>query len=289
MDPDQLKALAAVIDTGTFEAAARSLHVTASAVSQRIRALESRVGQVLVRRTLPCTATAAGDVLVRYARQSAVLEADAMSALQSGTNAGAALSVAVNADSVADWFTPVLTAAADWPDTVLRIAVEDEGHSSGLLRSGAVIGAITSDPVAVQGCSVELLGSVRYLPVASPGLRERHRQGSGVDWSTLPMVRFNAKDELQHRILRDRGITATPPEHRVPASDGHLAALRAGLGWGVLSAARFEREHAAGTLVRIGGRQHLDLPLHWQVWRLRSPRIDRLGDAIRDAARAGLR
>lgn len=289
MNPDQLRALAAVVDSGTFEAAARILHVTASAVSQRIRALETRVGQVLVRRALPCTATPAGDVLVRYARQLAVLEADAMSALRAGTVDGGSLALAVNADSVADWFTSVLAAAAGWPDTVLRIAVEDEGHSSRLLRSGEVIGAITSDPVAVQGCSVEPLGSMRYLPVAVPALRDRHRRGSGVDWARAPMVRFNAKDDLQHRVLRDRGITASPPEHRVPAADGHLAALRAGLGWGMLSVARFERERAAGTLVRIGSRDHLDVPLYWQVWRLRSPRIDRLSHAIREAARTGLR
>lgn len=289
MDSEQLRTLAAIVDTGTFEAAARELHVTASAVSQRIRALESRVGQVLVRRTVPCTVTAAGDVLLRYARQLAVLEADAMGALRSETVDVSALSLAVNADSLADWFTPVLTAAATWPGTVLRIAVEDEGHSSALLRSGAVIGAITSDPVAVQGCSVELLGSARYVPVASPELRERYRSGPGVDWTTMPMVRFNDKDDLQHRILADRGIATAPPEHRVPASDGHTAALRAGLGWGVLPLSRFERERAAGSLVRIGGRQYLDLPLHWQVWRLRSPRIDLLCAAIREAARAGLR
>lgn len=52
---DQLAALAAVIECGSFDAAADRLHVTPSAVSQRIKALESRVGQVLVVRDKPCT------------------------------------------------------------------------------------------------------------------------------------------------------------------------------------------------------------------------------------------
>src|ERR1044072_853026 len=43
--PSQLAALTAIADHGTFEAAARALHVTPSAVSQRIRALESTVGR----------------------------------------------------------------------------------------------------------------------------------------------------------------------------------------------------------------------------------------------------
>jgi LysR family transcriptional regulator, chromosome initiation inhibitor len=47
-----------VIELGSFDAAAR-LHVTPSAVSQQIKALEQLVGQVLVVREKPCTATAA--------------------------------------------------------------------------------------------------------------------------------------------------------------------------------------------------------------------------------------
>ncbi|MFC6343623.1 LysR family transcriptional regulator, partial [Nocardioides hankookensis] len=71
--PAQLDALVAIADHGTFEAAARHLHVTASAISQRIRALESDVGQVVVRRTTPCTPTRAGEELIRLARQTRLL------------------------------------------------------------------------------------------------------------------------------------------------------------------------------------------------------------------------
>lgn len=53
----QLAAFAAVLDEGSFELAARRLSVTSSAISQRIKALEDRLGQVLVLRTAPCRAT----------------------------------------------------------------------------------------------------------------------------------------------------------------------------------------------------------------------------------------
>lgn len=53
MDAVQLATFQAVIEGGSFEAAARTLHVTPSAVSQRIKALEQAVGQVLVRRRTP--------------------------------------------------------------------------------------------------------------------------------------------------------------------------------------------------------------------------------------------
>jgi LysR family transcriptional regulator, chromosome initiation inhibitor len=62
-----LVVVAAVIELGSVDAAAERLHVTQSAVSQRIKALEQRVGQVLVVREKPCTATAAGVPPLRLA------------------------------------------------------------------------------------------------------------------------------------------------------------------------------------------------------------------------------
>jgi LysR family transcriptional regulator (chromosome initiation inhibitor) len=54
---DQLRTLVAVVDLGSFDAAATYLHLTQSAVSQRIRALEDSAGRILVRRDRPVTAT----------------------------------------------------------------------------------------------------------------------------------------------------------------------------------------------------------------------------------------
>jgi DNA-binding transcriptional LysR family regulator len=76
LDVHQLAALAAVIELGTFDAA-EWLHVTPSAVSQRIKSLEQRVGQVLVREK-PCRATAAGVPLLRLAAQTSLLESEAL-------------------------------------------------------------------------------------------------------------------------------------------------------------------------------------------------------------------
>ncbi len=53
LDYAALSALAAVVREGSFERAARALHVTPSAISQRIRLLEERVGCALVIRDQP--------------------------------------------------------------------------------------------------------------------------------------------------------------------------------------------------------------------------------------------
>ena len=84
LDPAQLAAFSAVVDEGSFEAAARRLHVTPSAVSQRIKSLESRLGQVVVRRTRPVEPTEAGRVLLRLATQTQLIEHEALAALRGG-------------------------------------------------------------------------------------------------------------------------------------------------------------------------------------------------------------
>ncbi len=288
----QLAALVAVVDHGTFEAAARELHVTASAVSQRIRALESAVGQVLVRRASPCTATPAGATLVRLGRAQALLQAEARTALEPDEGRRTELGLAVNADSLATWFRDVLAEAATWDDTVLRLEVEDQAHSHELLRRGETLAAVTSDPEPVQGCSVEPLGTMRYLAAAAPALLERSGSREP-DWSRMPVVVFNAKDTLQHDLLAEVGVGvgagAEPPMHRVPTSTDFLEAVALGLGWGMVPETQLLPLEAAGRLVRLRPDRPVDVPLHWQRWRVDSLLLGRVTEAVRRAASAHLR
>ncbi|WP_374971401.1 LysR family transcriptional regulator ArgP [Terrabacter sp. BE26] len=284
---DHLATLLAIVDTGTFDAAARRLHVTPSAVSQRMKALEAEIGQVVVGRTAPCSATSAGEALLRLARQQRLLESEALAGLAPGTGARADLPIVVNADSLSTWFGGVLTEPGAWDDVVLRLRVEDQDHSARLLRSGEVLAAVTSDPSPVQGCSTEPLVTLRYVPAATPALVQRHRLGRGIDWAGMPLVRFNDKDDIQQRILARHGVTEDPPTHEVPDSGGFVTAVRAGLGWGALLTSQLDPLLESGDLVRLGTRDHVDVPLYWQRWRLPSAHLERLSALVRrEAARA---
>lgn len=284
---DQLRALVAIVDEGSFDAAAYALGVSPSAVSQRIKALERRTGRVVVRRSSPCTPTDTGAVLLRMARQVQLVEAEAMASLGgAGEGSRDPVDVVVNADSLATWFVPVLREAVSWPDITLRLHVEDQDHSARLLRDGTALAAVTGDAEPVVGCSLEPLGAMRYRPVAAPSLHERYRSGRGVDWAAMPVVRFNAKDGLQHGLLQSKGVDpAGVPVHVVPSSHGFLAAVRAGLGWGMVPEAQLA-EVPRGELVPLLAREHVDVQLHWQCWRLESRRLERLTQAVRTAAAA---
>lgn len=286
MQPDQLAALAAIVEHGTFEAAARSLHVTTSAVSQRIRALEASAGQVLVRRATPCVATPAGETLVRLARQWALVHDEAVAEIDSASSVVVDLPVAVNADSLATWFRGVVGEVATWEGVRLRLYVEDQAWSADLLRRGEVLAAVTSDPTAVQGCTVEPLGSMRYRPAATAPYAERWRLGRGYDWARMPVVVFNDKDALQHDLLVARGLPAPPVVHRVPTSADFHEAVRLGLGWGLLPSPQLDPDLASGVLVLLSSRDHVDVPLYWQRWRIEAPTLARLTAVVRRSARA---
>ena len=282
LNSGQLDALVAIAEHGSFDAAARQLHITPSAVSQRIRALEATAGQVLISRGSPCRPTPHGEGLVRLGRQTRLLYAEASQAL--ATAAVVELPLAVNADSLAAWFRDVLAEVAAWEGTALRLHVEDQGYSQDLLRRGDVLAAITSDPAAVQGCTVHPLGSLRYVPAATGGLAARWRRGQSPDWAAMPVVVFNDKDDLQHELLRRHGVEHGPPvTHQIPSSADFFAAIRLGLGWGMLPEPQARAPLASGELVRLSP-DTIDIPLYWQRWRLDSPKLAALTTAVRTAA-----
>lgn len=287
VDDRQLSALAAVVEEGTFEAAARRLQVTPSAVSQRIKALEQQIGQLVVLRTRPCRPTATGQVLVRLAGQTRLAHAEAVHAI-TGNDDVLRLAVAVNADSLSTWFPDAL---AELPARVtLDLRREDQDHSAALLRDGSVMAAVTADARPVQGCRVVPLGSMRYLAVASPGFGARWFAGGlAVGLESAPVLTFNRKDALQDRFIAQvAGRRLHPPVHYVPSSSAFVDLVSRGLGWGMVPQSAAVDALAEGALVELVPAGRLDVPLFWQHWKLEAPALADLTDRVRRAARARL-
>jgi LysR family transcriptional regulator (chromosome initiation inhibitor) len=278
LDAAQLAALAAVIEFGSFEAAAERLQVTPSAVSQRIKALEQRAGQVLVVRERPCVATEAGIPLLRLAAQTALLELEARAEMVGGSLERPRIALAVNADSMATWFTAVF---AQLPDVLFDIRIEDQDHSARLLRQGVVMGAVTTERSPVSGCRVLSLGVMRYAAVASSAYAARYLPDgfTAEAVKAAPSLAWNREDALQDKLVSKvfrKNIAR--PAHYVPTAEGFGAALRAGLGWGM-----YPQKLIDDSFVRIA-EQYLDVPLFWQCWKVDSPTVKTITDAVSSAA-----
>ncbi|KOU69298.1 chromosome replication initiation inhibitor protein [Streptomyces sp. MMG1533] len=291
---DQVRTLLAVVDEGTFDAAAAALHVTPSAVSQRVKALEQRTGRVLLVRTKPVRPTESGEVVVRFARQLARLERDARSELgMRGDGEPTRVSVAVNADSLSTWFLGALTRVPQEPRICFELRREDETRTAALLREGLVMAAVTSSPDAVAGCSVRALGRMRYVAAAGPEFAERHLGGPLRDaLAKAPVVTFDRSDDLQDafvRRLRRGGGGASPVRHFVPTSEGFVEAVTAGLGWGLVPEVQADRLLREGRLVPLAPDRTVDVPLYWQQWKLDSPALAAVAEAVVTAAAETLR
>lgn len=295
IDHGNLRALAAVVREGSFERAATALNVTPSAVSQRVKTLEARMGRLLVQRTVPAAATPDGQVLVQLAEQTALLEHDALDrlGLEGDTLPHASLAVAVNHDSLETWFMDAARLFAARSRATLDLQSEDQDHTATLLRNGSVLGAVTALADPVQGCRIHALGSMRYVASCTPEFHARHF-AQGVNARTLasaPVLVFNRKDALQARFARKVMGDAPwqPPVWWLPSSRAFVQATLDGLGWTMNPLPLIKQELDSGRLVPLRARAAEDVPLYWQHWRVNSQAMEALTQSVLAAAGALVR
>jgi LysR family transcriptional regulator (chromosome initiation inhibitor) len=282
--------LMAVLDTGSFDLAAARLSVTQSAVSQRIKSLEDRLGTALVIRAQPCTPTEAGRHVLRHAEAVQLLDASLTQRLNlhdANTAVAPTLRVAVNADSVDTWFLDALAAC---PAPMLYdLVLHDQDHSDALLRQADVSAAITARARPVQGCDVQPLGSLRYIPTAAPNFAQRYFF-DGLTAATLaraPVLTFSRNDTLQlDWAIAQAGQRLHLNSHYLPSTAGFVTATALGMGW-ALNPEDLVADHLQnGTLVQIGPAH--DTPLYWQVSRIIKSGIQPLTRAIMATAKTRL-
>lgn len=291
----QLAAFAAVLEERSFEAAGRRLCITSSAVSQRIKALEDRLGQVLVVRQPPCRPTPAGELLLRRVRPMQTLEAEALADfLPEGSQEAAArpIAIAVNSDSLATWVLGALAVLNRQHGYLFDVRVDDQDHTLKLLRDGSVLGAVTGEAVPVQGCEIQALGAMRYHAIAAPEFVSRYFH-AGVNASSLaqaPMIVFNRKDELQWRFVRRiTRARLAPPIHYLPTPTGFVEAAALGLGWCLVPESLVQWALDAGHVALIAPERWLDVPLYWQHAAVRSDTLQNIGTVLRHTAASALR
>ena len=289
LDPAQLAALAAVHRRGSFDLAASDLHVTPSAISQRIKALEEAIGTLLIRRSQPCQATATGLRLIRHHDEIMLLERTLSQELPGLAPGPATLRIAVNADSLATWVIPALAATTGF---LFDLVIDDQDVSQDWLRRGEVAAAITAHPGPPQGCDTFPLGALRYRATASPAFVARwFAQGVTPNaLSRAPTLTFSDKDRLQARwVARSLGMQRPAfPTHRIASSQAFVDACLAGLAWGMNPEPLVAPHLASGALVTLLPDAPQDVALHWQFTRLAAPALRPVTDAIRAAARATL-
>ena len=271
VDYKLLIALAAVIEHAGFERAASNLGLSQSAVSQRIKLLEARLGTAVLVRSAPPQATAAGQRLLNHVQQVRLLERDLQADLPQMADAAGRtrLRVALNADSLATWWAAAVSAWCERERVLLDLQVEDQDVGLRRMRSGEVAACLCAAEQPVAGARSLLLGQMPYLAVASPAFVARHfPQGvAAADVARIPAVVFGPDDRLQHRFVQQLGVTGEFDYHLCPSSEGFVRMLEAGVGWGMVPALQVTEELETGRLLQLLPGQTLEVPLYWHYWR----------------------
>lgn len=268
-----LQALAAVVEQQGFDKAARTLHLTQSAVSRRIQQLETLLGQPVLVRSQPPTPTTAGWRLLSHLQQVRQME-HALGLDDS--DATLTVRLASNADSLASWLPGALAQAAlQAPALRFEVIVEDQSVGLKRMKQGDVMACICDSAQPVSGGAVSYLGALRYRAVASPALVARYQLTPAEPARLLqaPCLVFNQADLLQHRYVEQ--VTGQFPHylHYCPSSEGFLRAVQQGLGFGLLPELQIADQLESGSLVELTPGYRLDTPLYWHYWQTESPTL----------------
>ena len=294
-DYDSLVSLAAVIREGSFDAAAKSLDVTQSAVSQRIKLLEDKVGSILIVRGRPCVPTELGLQLCRHVEQVTLLQHELnarMSTLIDGEAAHVAtIRIAVNNDSLASWFPNVMKRAAQDFKVQIEIIPDDQEHTEKSLKSGNSLAVVTTVEKPIQGCRRISLGAMEYIAVASSAFHKQHF-ANGVSLDTLKgtsCLAFDRKDTIQDQWMTlCFGAPAKVFTHMVPSYKGYVACCLNGTGWGIVPAVAGEQYLESGDLIELVPSKRIKISLHWQSSTQSSEILRRLGELVLEEAKLHL-
>ena len=293
LDSRKGEALLAVVDTGSFEQAALLLHLTPSAVSQRVSAMESELGAPLIVRSKPCRPTPDGQRLVQYLRRARLLEDEFLADQGDADARPLSVAVAVNNDTLATWLLPGLADFLAAEHILLDVTLDDQDHTYTLLAQGLALAGVSSEPTPMRGCQVAPLGVMRYRLRCSPAFAQRwFPNGLTREAARLaPLLVFDRKDTLQSGFLqRELGLPpGSYPCHYLPASEAFVKAAKLGLGYGMVPELQYDAaDGGAAPLIDLAPDRPTDVALYWHSWRVQSPKMERLSAQVIAAARLAL-
>ena len=281
LDYKLLSALAAVLQEGGFERAARVLHLTQSAVSQRIKQLEDLCGQILLSRTTPPQPTEAGRILLKHFLQVQQLEKEVQARIGGKEQEATTLAIGINADSLATWFGEIMPSFVNREGVLLDLRVDDQDQTQRMLKNGEVVGCISTQATAMQGCTVTELGCMPYRVFACSDFKRRWFKDSVLSLQACrraPFILFNRKDEVHHQLFQQvLGEIPVPlPTHYLPSSERFADFIAAGMGYGMLPDQQSDSLVRQGRIVDLAPGHFVPVHLYWHCWNIGSTALKRL-------------
>jgi LysR family transcriptional regulator (chromosome initiation inhibitor) len=273
LDYRGIEALYTVQELQSFEAAAKKLHITQSAVSQRIKGLEAHYGEPVLIRTLPYRSTGLGGQLIGHFKRICLLEEDLEKQIDT-TIISSRISIALNRDSLETWFLDLIEDTAIFRNIVLEVIADDQELTLDYLRNGLVSACLSTSEKEIIGGKVHFLGDMEYVLVASPAFVKKHfSEGSSRECLRhAPAIKFDQNDNLHERYL-EKFFNLNGKElsyHVIPSVRGFKKFALLGYGYGLIPRMDILNELKTKQLLQLHADKTWKIPLYWHYWAIES-------------------
>lgn len=263
-----LHAYEAAARLGSFAAAAEELHLSQSAVSQRIRALEAHLGVALFERLPRSVRLTEMGVAYLPAVRAAFDDLSVATMGLFGSSQRRQLTVRVQISYATTWLTPRLQDFCDaYPHIDVRIV------------SAIWADALSADEVDIEirqgsgqwaGFRARMLHDDKAIAICGPRHLERYGPITGIaDLASRPRVHVLGFEDLWLRLFREAAVSTPPDADRI-ALDTSVAAIEmtaAGTRCAMVPE-RFAREAlAAGRVLAVADSQVAMRQAHYALWR----------------------
>ncbi len=269
IDYKAIAALQAIIETQSFESAADKLFITQSAISQRIKSLESYHGEPLLIRALPYRATKLGESLLGHYNRVRILEQSLKT--QRANNPMQRIAVAVSRDNLETWFMSVILQLKKISPMTIEIIADDQEYTLEYLRKGIVSACASTAKNAISGCKSEWIGNFDYVLAATPEFKKKYfanKKSIQENLLTAPTIIFDNKDDLHKNYLKNSfGITEPLTNyHVVPSVDGFRELTLAGYAYALIPEIDIQQDLKQKKLINLFPDKICHMPLYWHTW-----------------------
>lgn len=284
IDYHALRAISAVIELQSFEQAARALGISQSAVSQRIGTFEAYVGERLLVRKLPYTATVEGEKYLGLLRKVTSLEEAVLAQAEQKPS----LKIAINRDSLDLFFLEVLGDEALARTLSIEVTADDQINTLGYLKSGQVDMCITNEERAIPGHTSTPLGTMNYVLACSAGFYKIYFK-SGITRHALlkaPAVVFDHNDKILFQFLQDHFGVSTPEAiNKLPSVVSFKQGILSGFGYGLMPLMDIEKEIRSKRAVNLAPKHTFRLPLYLHQWEYQKNHVKVFNERVLKAAK----
>lgn len=258
-----LQAFVSIVKNGTVHGAAAELNLTQTAVTQRIRVIESELKTTLFTRSRKgMLLTQEGQSLLRYCKGAIDLEGEALSAItKAGINQSIFLSLAGPTSVMT---SRIIYQTVDyyrqWSQVNLNLIITDTDDRLSLVKSGQATMAIVAPETVPHELDSKMLKPDKYVLVASSQWKGRRLTDI---LENEKIIDFYESDQTTLNYLKKYDLISKIKKPRlfVNNNEAIIKMFSSGVGFGTLTQEIAKPHTESGDLIVLNGAHVMEDPL----------------------------